>query len=104
MERGEGSEARLQEVEREVLKAADLLQVEGLLKHHDCLEAFLRGLSVHTAIEQLVWAHTHGPAEARIMTTEYLVCNGRRIRVRSFLLFAFNPRSKHDCLFCVCTT
>ena len=97
MERGE---ARLQEVEREVLKAADLLQVEGLLKHHDCLEAFLRGLSVHTAIEQLVWAHTHGPAEARTMTTDYFVRNGGRIRVRSLLFFACNMFLQHDCLCC----
>ena len=62
-----------------MLKAADLFQAEGLLKH--CLEAFRRGLTVHTAIEQLVWAHTHGPAEARTMATDYFVRNGNRIKV-----------------------
>jgi hypothetical protein len=36
---------------------------------------------VKTAVEQLVWAHNHGPAEARTVATEYFVRNGRRIRV-----------------------
>jgi hypothetical protein len=44
---------------REALKAADMLQAEGLLKH--CLEAFRGGLTVHTAIEHLVWG-----AQARV--------------------------------------
>jgi len=62
-----------------VLKAADLFRVEGLLEH--CVEAFGRGLTVNTAIEQLVWAHSDGPAEARTVATGYFVRNGRRIRV-----------------------
>ena len=41
-------------LELEVLKAADLFQAEGLLKH--CLEGFRSGLSVHTVVEQLVGA------------------------------------------------
>ena len=48
----ESREVKQQQVEREVtevLKAADLFQSEGLLKH--CLVAFQRGLTVHTAIE-----------------------------------------------------
>jgi hypothetical protein len=47
---------------QEVLKAEDMLQTEGLLKH--CLESFRDGLTVHTAIEQLMWAHQDGPEEA----------------------------------------
>jgi hypothetical protein len=66
-------------LEREVLKAADLFRVEGLLEH--CVEAFGRGLKVSTAIEQLVWAHSDGPAEARKVGTEFFVRNCRRIRV-----------------------
>jgi hypothetical protein len=66
-------------LERAVLKAADLFRVEGLLEH--CVEAFGRGLKVDTAVEQLVWAHNHGPAEARTVATEYFVRNGLRIQV-----------------------
>jgi hypothetical protein len=66
-------------LEREVLKAADLFRLEALLEH--CVEAFGRGLTVDTAVEALVWAHSDGPAEARTVATEYFVENGRRIRV-----------------------
>jgi hypothetical protein len=66
-------------LEREVLKAADLFRLEALLQH--CVEAFRRGLKVDTAIEELVWAHLFGPAEARTVATEYFVRNFRRIRV-----------------------
>jgi hypothetical protein len=62
-----------------VLKAADLFRVEGLLEH--CVEAFGRGLKVDTAVEQLVWAHNHGPAEARTLAAEFFVRNVRRIQV-----------------------
>ena len=62
----------------EVLKAADLFQAEGLLKH--CLEGFRGALTVHTVAEQLVWAHTRGPAAARAMATEYFVAHGRAVR------------------------
>ena len=72
---------RRQVLEREVLKAADPFRLEGLLQH--CMEAFSRGLKVNTAIEALVWAHIDGPAEARTVATEYMVRNGRRIRVRT---------------------
>jgi hypothetical protein len=65
---------------REVLKAADMLQAEGLFRH--CLEAFRGGLTVNTAIEHLVWAHQGGPTEARDIATEFFVANGRTIRVR----------------------
>ena len=63
----------------EVLKAADMLQAEGLLKH--CLEAFRGGLTVHTAIEHLVWAHTEGPEEARGAAMAYVVQHMRAIQV-----------------------
>jgi hypothetical protein len=76
-------------LEREVLKAADLFRLEGLLQH--CMEAFSRGLKVNTAIEQLLWAHSDGPAEARKVATEYFVRNGRRIRVGAILIFHFSP-------------
>ena len=62
-----------------MLKTADLFRVEGMLRH--CLEAFGRGLKVDMSVEQLVWAHNHGPVEARTVATEYFVRNGRRIRV-----------------------
>ena len=65
----------------EVLKAADMLQAEGLLKH--CLEAFRGGLTVHTAIEHLVWAHTEGPEEARGAAMAYVVQHIKGIKVRS---------------------
>jgi hypothetical protein len=58
---------------REVLKTADMLQAEGLLRH--CLEAFGGGLTVHTAIEHLVWAHKHGPEEARGLAMTYVLKN-----------------------------
>ena len=50
-----------------------MLQAEGLLKH--CLEAFRGGLMVHTAIEHLVWAHKHGPQEARGLAMAPCVCS-----------------------------
>ena len=64
---------------REVLKAADMLQAEGLLKH--CLEAFGGGLTVHTAIEHLVWAHKQGPEEARGLAMAYVVQHIKTIQV-----------------------
>ena len=64
---------------REVLKAADMLQAEGLLKH--CLEAFGGGLTVHTAIEHLVWAHKHGPEGARSLAMTYVVQHYKTIQV-----------------------
>ena len=66
----------------EVLKAADLFQAEGLLKH--CLEGFRGALTVHTVAEQLVWAHTRGPLEARAVATEYFIAHGRAVRVRQY--------------------
>ena len=65
-----------------VLKAADLFQAEGLLKH--CMEGFRGALTVHTVVEQLVWAHKCGPAEARAVATDFFVANGRGVRVRYF--------------------
>jgi hypothetical protein len=62
-----------------VLKAADMLQAEGLLKH--CLEAFGGGLTVHTAIEHLVWAHKHGPEEARGLAMACVVQHIKTIQV-----------------------
>jgi hypothetical protein len=77
---GEGEEAAAGQVlERAVLKAADLFRVEGLLEH--CVEAVGRGFKEDTAVERLVWAHNHGPAEARTVATEYFVHNFRRIQV-----------------------
>jgi hypothetical protein len=63
-----------------VLKAADLFQALGRLKH--CLEGFRGGLTVHIVLEQLVWAHKRGPAEARAIATEYFVAHVRAVRVR----------------------
>ena len=81
---------------REVLKAADMLQAEGLLKH--CLEAFRGSLTVHTAIEHLVWAHTKGPEEACGIAMTYVVQNYRAIQVtRAWRA----PRSQPVQGFCV---
>jgi hypothetical protein len=41
-----------QEEEREILKAADLFQVDGLMKH--CLEEFGRSLKVTTVVSQVL--------------------------------------------------
>jgi hypothetical protein len=65
-------------LELEVLKAADLFQAEGLLKH--CLERFREALTVHTVVEQLVWAHKSGPEEARALAREYFVAHARAVR------------------------
>ena len=82
---------------REVLKAADMLQAEGLLKH--CLEAFRGGLTVHTAIEHLVWAHTHGPEEARGLAMAYVVQHIKTIQVTE----AGQPLQRGLCLSsCIC--
>jgi hypothetical protein len=67
-------------LELEVLKAADLFQAEGLLKH--CLEGFRGGLTVHTVVEQLVWAHTCRPEEARAVATEFFAAHCCAILVR----------------------
>jgi ubiquitin len=79
-------------LEREVLQAADLFRLEALLEH--CVEAFRRGLKVDTVIEELVWAHLFGPAEARKVATEYFVRNGLRIQVGTICDCAL-------CLMCV---
>ena len=70
-----------------MLKAADLFQAEGLLKH--CLEAFGGGLTVGTAMEALVWAHREGPEEARRVATEYVVAHSTVIKVCCFHLGGF---------------
>ena len=76
----EGEEAtRRQTMEREVLMVADLFQAEGLLKH--CLEVFRLSLTLYTAVEHLVWAHLHGPQEARTLATAYVVLNFKAIQV-----------------------
>ena len=64
-----------------MLKAADLLRAEGLLQH--CLESFRGGMTVATAVEELVWAHQEGPAEAREMATDFFVRKWKAIRVRA---------------------
>jgi DNA-binding beta-propeller fold protein YncE len=66
---------------REVLKAADLFQAEGLLKH--CLEAFRSSLTARTAIEQLVWAHHQGPEEAHRAAISYVELHRKTIQVIS---------------------
>ncbi len=99
--KGDGEEAtRRQVLEREVLKTADLFRLEALLEH--CVEAFMQGLTLDTAIDDLVWAHLFGPAEARKVATEYFVLNCRHIRVGtvcncvpiSSAIFAFVPCRK----------
>ncbi len=76
---GNGEEVEAGQLLERVVFAADLFRVEELLEH--CVEAFARGLKVDTAVEELVWAHNHGPAEARTVETEYFVRNVRRIQV-----------------------
>ena len=66
-------------LERAVLKAADLFQVEGLLEH--CVEAFGRGFKVDTTVEKLVWVHNDGRAESRTVATQYFLHNFRHIQV-----------------------
>jgi len=67
-------------LELAVLKATELFQAEGvLLKHY--LEGFRSGLSVHKVVEQLVWVHNDGPAEARTVATEFLATHSSVIRV-----------------------
>ena len=79
---GDGEQATNRQVlGRAMLKAADLFRLEALLQHF--VESFHRGLTVDTAIEQLVWAHNNGPEEARTVATKYFVDNCRRIRVGS---------------------
>ena len=51
------------------------------MKH--CLEGFRGGLTVDTVVEQLVWAHKRGPAEARAIATEFFVAHVRAVRVRA---------------------
>ena len=67
-----------------MLQAADLFQAEGLLKH--CLETFRLSLTLHTAVECLVWAHLHGPLQARTLAAEYVVRHGKAIQVRHDLV------------------
>ena len=49
-----------------------------------CLESFRGGMTVATAVEELVWAHQEGPAEAREMATDFFVRNRKAIRVRAW--------------------
>jgi hypothetical protein len=49
---------------------------------------------VDTAVEELVWAHLFGPAEAREVATEYFVRDGLRIQVGTICDCAL-------CLMCV---
>jgi hypothetical protein len=99
--KGDGEQAKRRQVlEREVLMAADLFSLEPLLQH--CMEAFSRGLQVNTVMDELVWAHSDGPAEARKVITEYFVRNIRRIRVRP--VYNFLPVFSDICFFVPCPT
>jgi len=71
---------RRQAMAREVFKATDVFQAEGLLNH--CLKTFRLSLTLHTAVECLVWTHLHGPRQARALTADYLVQHGKTIQVR----------------------
>jgi len=79
----DGEAARRQAMAREVLKAADLFQAERLLKH--CLETFRLSLTLHTAVECLVWAHLHGPLPARTLASDYVSLHFKAIQVRPYL-------------------
>jgi len=77
---GEGEDsARWQTVEQDLLKVADLFQVEGLLKHY--LEIFQQSLTLHTAVEHLVWAYLHGPHEACTLAAAYVLQHFKAIQV-----------------------
>ena len=95
---GEGGEdgeaARQQAMVQEVLKAADLFQAEGLLKH--CLETFRLSLTLHTAVECLVWAHLHGPLQARTLAADYVARHFKDIQVHACL-------SRWVVCMCLCT-
>ena len=62
----------------------------------------IEGLTVDTAIEQLVWAHSDGPAEARKVATEYFVRHFRRIRVGT--IYNCVPIFSGICVFAPCRT
>jgi hypothetical protein len=84
MEGGKGKEEDKEEEEaesevQELLRVADRFQAEGLYGH--CLKEFGRALTVQTAIQQLVWAHSRGPAGARQVALEYLTANCHAIQV-----------------------
>ena len=84
MEGGKGKEDDKEEEEaesevQELLRVADRFQAEGLYGH--CLKEFGRTLTVQTAIQQLVWAHSRGPAGARQVALEYLTANCHAIQV-----------------------
>jgi hypothetical protein len=77
---------------QELLRVADRFQAGGLYEH--CLAEFGRGLTVDTAVEQLVWAHAHAPEGARTVAMEYVVANCGPIQVSL-------PRDKPVCLACM---
>ena len=85
---------------REVLKAADLFQVEGLLKH--CLEAFRSSLTTRTAIEQLAWAYDQGPEQARSAAISYVELHRKTIQVMSFRTHASCRIMRASACFCPC--
>ena len=45
------------------------------------MAAFGQALTVETAIQQLVWAHTHAPEGPRKVALEYVTTSGRAIQV-----------------------
>ena len=75
-----------------------MFRVEGLLEH--CVEAFGRGLKVDTAVEQLVWAHNHGLAEARTVATEYFVRKVPKMRGNWTLGWTHRRHLSLMCLSC----
>jgi hypothetical protein len=72
---------RSQVLVREVFKVSDLFRLETLLEY--CVETFRRGLKVDAAVEELVWVHLFGSAEARKVLAEYLIGNDRSVQVGS---------------------
>jgi hypothetical protein len=60
----EEEEGARESLVQELPRVADRFQAGGRLYEH-CLAEFGRGLTVETAIQQLVWAHAHAPEGAK---------------------------------------
>ena len=94
------------ELVKEMLQGADLFHADALAKH--CLELFKQCLTVHMAIEQLVWTHSDCPAEVRCVSNGYFVSNYSVIEVRfvthrhKYLSLTCATFDADSCLPCRC--
>ena len=73
-----------QSLQIDIIKAADMMQLEGLLDH--CMEVFHGELTVANVVQRLTWAYIDGPLVARDIAKKFFSEHARTVKVSFFEL------------------